>query len=84
MPYSVATTLFACTSCCICQKVKFVKTSGTAQLCAQVDGQQTWLIAFTDTIEVLPEGVNLNMDSSLDDIREGLLFLENITLYIDN
>lgn len=83
MPYSVGSVVFTCISCGTCQKVKFAKKGATARLCAHIDGKQTWLTAFTDTIEVQLEQLDLTMDSSTNEIKQGLLSLENITLEID-
>ena len=84
MPYVIESPVFTCPSCGTCQKVKGAKKGATAWLCAEIEGKQVWLTAFTDVMENLLAKVNLSIHDTSDKIKEALLTVENITLVIDS
>lgn len=84
MPYAIGSPVFTCQSCGTCQKVKSAKKGATARLCAEIEGKQVWLTAFTDVMENLLDKVNLSINDTSDKIKEALLTIQNITLVIDS
>ena len=56
----------------------------SAHLCAQIDGKDVWLTAFTDVMKMLINKVDLSCNNTTDELKEGLLNLENVKLLIDS
>ena len=83
MPYAVSSNVFKCPSCNTVQKVKFAKRGMSARLCAEIDGQDIWLTALTDTMNTLLEKTGLSINSQTDEIAEALLDLQQISIKID-
>lgn len=83
MPYAVDCKVITCASCGTCQKVKACETGMSARLCAEVDGKDIWLTAFTDIMKMLINKVDLSCDTT-DELKQGLLNLENVRLLIDS
>ena len=84
MPYVIDSPVFTCPSCGTCQKVKGAKKGATARLCAEIEGKQVWLTAFTDVMENLLAKAHLMINATSDQIKEALLKMENITIVIDS
>jgi len=61
-----------------------VKNCVTAHLCAEIEGKQVWLTAFTDVMENFLAKVHLLIHDTSDQIKEAVLTMENITLVIDS
>lgn len=83
MPYAVDCKVITCASCGTCQKVKACEKGMSARLCAEVDGKDIWLTAFTDVMKMLINKVDLSCDTT-DELKQGLLNLENVRLLIDS
>ena len=84
MPYAVDCKVITCASCGTCQKVKACEKGMSAHLCAQIDGKDVWLTAFTDVMKMLINKVDLSCNNTTDELKEGLLNLENVKLLIDS
>ena len=84
MPYAVDCKVITCASCGTCQKVKACEKGMSAHLCAQIDGKDVWLTAFTDFMKMLINKVDLSCNNTTDELKEGLLNLENVKLLIDS
>ena len=84
MPYAVYCKVITCASCGTCQKVKACEKGMSAHLCAQIDGKDVWLTAFTDVMKMLINKVDLSCNNTTDELKEGLLNLENVKLLIDS
>ena len=80
MPYAVDCKVITCASCGTCQKVKACEKGMSAHLCAQIDGKDIWLTAFTDVMKMLINKVDLSCNNTTDELKEGLLNLENVKL----
>ena len=83
MPYSAECVSAKCQFCGTTQKVKFSKKGMSARLCTEVDGKDIWLTAFTETMEQMMVKSGLTDTAKSDEIADGLLTLENLTLLID-
>ena len=84
MPYAVYCKVITCASCGNCQKVKACEKGMSAHLCAQIDGKDVWLTAFTDVMKMLINKVDLSCNNTTDELKEGLLNPENVKLLIDS
>lgn len=51
MPQTPGQNIVQCPHCDASQKVKNAMKNITARLCADLDGQEVWFKAFTDTID---------------------------------
>ena len=56
----------------------------SACLCAEVDGKDIWLTGFTDVMKMLINKGDLSCDNTTDELKQGLLNLENVKLLIDS
>lgn len=83
MPYAVDCKVITCAACGTCQKVKAAERGMSARLCAEIDGKDVWLTAFTDVMNILIKKVNLSSDNTTDELKAGLLELENVNIVID-
>ena len=84
MPYAVDCKVITCASCGTCQKVKACEKGMSARLCAELDGKDIWLTAFTDVMKILINKVDLSCNNTTDELKQGLLNLENVELLIDS
>ena len=84
MPYAVDCKVITCASCGTCQKVKACEKGVSARLCAEVDGKDIWLTAFTEVMKMLINKVDLSCNNTTDELKQGLLNLENTKLLIDS
>lgn len=84
MPYAVDCKVITCASCGTCQKVEACEKGMSAHLCAQIDGKDIWLTAFTNVMKMLINKVDLSCNNTTDELKEGLLNLENVKLLIDS
>ena len=57
------------------QKIK----GATARLCAEIEGKQVWLTAFTDVMENLLAKIHLSIHDTSDQIKKVLLTMENVS-----
>ena len=57
------------------QKIK----DATARLCAEIEGKQVWLTAFTDVMENSLAKVHLSIHDTWEQIKKALLTMENIS-----
>ena len=48
------------------------------------DGKDIWLTAFTDVMKILINKVDLSCNNTTDELKQGLLNLENVELLIDS
>lgn len=78
MSYVIDWKVITCASRGTCQKVKAAEKGITARLCVKIDGKDLWLSAFTDVMKFLIDKV------FIDEIKAGLIGLENITIVIDS
>ena len=53
MPYAVDCKVITCASCGTCQEVKECEKGISGRLCAELDGKDIWLTAFTDIMKML-------------------------------
>ena len=51
---------------------------------AELDGKDIWLTAFTDAMKMLINKVDLSCNNASDELKQGLLNLENVKLLIDS
>lgn len=63
--------------------MKAAERGMSARLCAEIDRKDVWLTAFTDVMNILIKKVNLSSDNTTDELKAGLLELENVNIVID-
>ena len=56
----------------------------SARLCAELDGKDIWLTAFTDVMKMLINEVDQSCNNAIDELKQGLLNLENVKVLIDS
>jgi len=84
MPYAVDCKVITCASCGTRPKFKACEKGISARLCAELDGKGIWLTAFTDVMKMLINKVDLSCNNTTDELKQGLLNLENVKLLIDS
>lgn len=84
IPYAVDCKVITCASCGSCQKVKECEKGMSVRLCAELDVKDIWLTAFTDVMTILINKVDLSCNNTTDELKQGLLNLENVELLIDS
>lgn len=61
MPFSIGCKVITCASCGTCQKLKAADKGMSACLCAEIEGKDVWLTAFTDVMEILIKKLNMSV-----------------------
>ena len=84
MPHMPGKNVVQCPHCGASQKVKNATKNITARLCADLNGQEVWFTAFTDTIEAFLSKKNLTKAAKSDEISKTLLDLEDINFTYDS
>ena len=77
---SIGCKFLKCEACGVSQKVKFAELGMSGRLCAEIDGEDVWLSAYTDVMGSLLAKAKLSQNAKVDEIVSSLLNLENINL----